>query len=226
MTGRPTSGVGSRTANSKRAARRSVSTRGTAPSRNDWVKVGEAARLAARLHAKQTRKGSGTPYVSHLFGVSALVLEHGGTPDEAIAALLHDAVEDQGGAPTLRLIRSRFGDNVADIVEACSDTDKQPKPPWKERKVSHLRHLEHAPKPVLLVAAADKLHNARTILADMRALGLKVFDRFNKDAGRAGTLWYYRQMVRVFRRRKIGPLVKELASTVREIEALASKLDR
>jgi (p)ppGpp synthase/HD superfamily hydrolase len=119
---------------------------------------------AARLHQRQVRKQSGVPYVSHLLAVCALVLEDGGSEDEAIAALLHDAVEDQGGAQTLDHIRNLFGDEVAAIVDGCSDTDQDPKPPWRERKEAYLRHLADpaTSASVLRVATADKLHNARS----------------------------------------------------------------
>src|SRR5947199_8691848 len=126
----------------------------------------EALIYATRLHASQSRKGSTTPYIAHLLAVTALVLENGGNEDEAIAALLHDAIEDQGGASTREEIRRHFGDAVVAIVDGCTDTEVMPKPPWRGRKEAYIAHIRHASPSVRLVSAADKLHNARTILAD------------------------------------------------------------
>jgi GTP pyrophosphokinase len=151
----------------------------------------EALGLAARLHAEQKRKGTDIPYVSHLLGVASLVITHGGNEDEAIAALLHDAVEDQGGKPTLERIRQRFGDNVASIVDGCTDACVEPKPPWKERKERYLAHLRTTASPsVKLVAAADKLDNARAIIADHRICGDAIWGRFK--AGKEDQKWFYR----------------------------------
>lgn len=179
----------------------------------------EALDHAFDLHREQRRKGSGTPYVAHLLGVSSIVLEHGGDEDEAIAALLHDAVEDQGGDRARREIRARFGERVADIVEGCTDADVQPKPPWRQRKEAYLAHLPQAPPSVLLVSCADKLYNARTILADLRRVGDALWGRFR--GGRDGTLWYYRGLVDVFSRTGPVPLATELARVVREIGEIA-----
>ncbi len=131
----------------------------------------QALAYSDELHQAQRRKGSGAPYIAHLLGVAAIVLEHGGTEDEAIAALLHDAVEDQGGPPTLAAIQQRFGRRVAAIVAGCTDADTVPKPPWQERKEAYLAHLATADAGVCLVSAADKLYNLRTIVADYRAIG-------------------------------------------------------
>jgi (p)ppGpp synthase/HD superfamily hydrolase len=139
----------------------------------------QALILATELHATQVRKGTTIPYISHLMGVSSLVLEHGGDEDEAISALLHDAVEDRGGAATLERIRGQFGDRVAAIVEGCTDTQQTPKPPWKERKEAYLKHLHHASTSVCLVSAADKLHNARAILTDLHTYGNALWARFS-----------------------------------------------
>jgi (p)ppGpp synthase/HD superfamily hydrolase len=173
---------------------------------------------AARLHAQQTRKGSGVPYVSHLLAVAGLVLDHGGDEDEAIAALLHDAVEDQGGAATAAEIRRRFGDRVADIVEGCSDTDVMPKPPWRARKEAHIAHLRGASHSVLLVSAADKLHNARSMLHEYRTTGEQVWSRFN--GGREGTLWYFREVIGALRAAGDNAMVSDLERIVAELEAL------
>ena len=185
----------------------------------------EALVYATRLHAQQKRKGTDIPYVAHLLSVAALVLEDGGDQDEAIAALLHDAVEDQGGRATLEEIRRRFGERVASIVEACSDADTIPKPPWRARKERYLEHLRQAPPDVRRISAADKLHNARAILADLRQLGDAVWDRFS--GGKAGTLWYYRTLVQAYQEgesgeAESGPLVEELDRVVAEIERLVA----
>ncbi len=185
-----------------------------------------ALALATELHRRHWRKGTMIPYLAHLLGVTSIVLEHGGGEDEAAAALLHDAVEDQGGTATLDRIRAELGDAVADIVAAVSDTDVVPKPPWRERKERYLHHVADAPPPARLVSAADKLHNARAIVADLRVLGASVWDRF--AGGREGTLWYYRSLVEAFHagRSTGGPpaeLVDELARTVGDMERLAAE---
>lgn len=174
---------------------------------------------AAQLHAGQVRKGSGTPYIAHLLAVTSLVLEHDGDEDEATAALLHDAAEDQGGEATLAEIRRRFGPAVAEIVEGCSDTMATPKPPWRARKEAFLARLPQASPSVRLVSTADKLHNARTILADLRTAGDAVWDRF--QGGKEGTLWYYRSLVHILPGGGSDPLAEELDRVVSEIERLA-----
>ena len=176
----------------------------------------EALVMATRLHGLQRRKGTDVPYVAHLLGVASLVLEGGGDEDQAIAALLHDAVEDQGGRRTLEEIRRRFGDRVAGIVEGCTDSDTVPKPPWRERKERYVDHIRHAPAEVRLVSAADKLHNARAILADLHRHGDAVWQRFTAD--RAGVLWYYRSLVTAFRETDTGYLADELDRVVTELE--------
>jgi GTP pyrophosphokinase len=180
----------------------------------------EALILAVRLHAGQTRKGTDTPYISHLLAVTGIVLEHGASEDEAIAALLHDAAEDAGGRETLEKIRDRFGEKVAGIVAGCTDSWTIPRPPWQDRKEAYIAHLRGASASVHLVSAADKLHNARTTLADYRALGESLWSRFN--GGREGTLWYYRALVDVLRDTGPAPIVEELDRVVSELERLAS----
>jgi len=184
----------------------------------------DALVYAARLHAKQIRKGTTIPYVSHLLSVASIVLEHGGNEVEAIAALLHDAIEDQGGAETREEIRRRFGDAVVSIVDGCTDAEVIPKPPWKERKEQYIARLSHASPSILLVSAADKLHNARAILGDYRALGENLWDRFN--GGKEGTLWYYKSLVDAFKQAAAGtalaPLIEELERVVGEIEKLSA----
>jgi (p)ppGpp synthase/HD superfamily hydrolase len=181
----------------------------------------KALELAYELHAEQTRKGSGVPYFGHLLGVTSIVVETGSSEDEAIAALLHDAAEDQGGRETLERIRSEFGDAVAEIVESCSDSLGEPKPPWKERKRAYLEHLsDDAEEPALRVSLADKLHNVRTIVVDYRAVGEPLWERFN--AGRDEVLAYYRALAAIFSRRTPGALATELAVTVAELDSLVA----
>ena len=180
-----------------------------------------AVDLAFELHAGQTRKGPGVPYFGHLLGVTAIVIEtEACSEDEAIAALLHDAAEDQGGRETLERIRSEFGDAVADIVESCSDSLGDPKPPWRERKRAYLEHLEEASVPALHVSLADKLHNVRTIVVDYRALGEPLWERFNAE--RDQVLAYYRALAAIFSRRMPGALATELSVTVEELEGLVA----
>ena len=183
----------------------------------------QALVFAAHEHRDQTRKGSDLPYVGDLLGVASLVLEEGGDEDQAIAALLHDAVEDQGGLPMLEQIRDRFGERVASIVDACTDAVTIPKPPWRKRKEDYLEHLKSAPAEVLLVAVADKLFNARSILQDYSRVGPAVWDRFNPEAGATGQLWYYSELVKAFKAagdRVSVVLARELDRVVAEIERL------
>jgi GTP pyrophosphokinase len=180
--------------------------------------------LANRLHARQKRKGTEIPYVAHLMTVAGMVLEAGGDEDMAIAALLHDAVEDQGGQPTLRKIRKMFGKRVAEIVAGCTDSDAVPKPPWRQRKETYIAHLRHAPPEVRLVSASDKLHNARTVLADYRRLGEALWPRFTGQ--RDGTLWYYRTLVETFRAAGSNSVVDELGRVVAELEHWAAEAVR
>jgi (p)ppGpp synthase/HD superfamily hydrolase len=179
---------------------------------------GEALVYAHRLHADQRRKGpDGVPYVAHLVGTSSLVLEAGGDEDQAIAALLHDAAEDQGGEDVLQEIRERFGERVVRIVDGCSDTLERLKPPWRERKEAYLASLPGKPVDVLLVSCADKLYNARAILRDHRRVGDALWERFN--ASGAETMWYYRGLVEGFRASELESwLVDELEQDVAAIE--------
>lgn len=179
----------------------------------------QAFNYAFDLHLHQKRKGSQIPYISHLLGVTSLVLEDGGDEDEAIAALLHDAVEDQGGAPILAEIRSRFGERVARIVDGLTDAYGAPKPPWRQRKELYLAHLRNADPAVRRVSLADKLHNARSILANLQSIGDATWKRFN--GGREGTLWYYRTLVKIFQEGEPTFMASELARVVAEIERLA-----
>lgn len=181
------------------------------------ARLQRAFRYAAKWHEGQTRKATMVPYLSHLMAVASLVLEAGGDEDLAIAALLHDVVEDCGGMPRLREIRAQFGRRVAHIVEGCTDTFVQPKPDWVERKRGYLEEVKHADDETRLVSASDKLHNVRTILSDYRKDGEGIWVRFNgkKD----GTLWYYRALSEEFAR-KPNRITRELAITVAELERL------
>jgi hypothetical protein len=178
---------------------------------SEFVGLGErferAFVYASHVHGGQTRKSTTIPYVSHLLGVASLVLEDGGGEDEAVAALLHDACEDQGGLDRLRDIRFRFGDRVARIVEACTDTFESPKPPWRPRKEAYIAKLIGEEPDAVRVSLADKVHNAHAIVRDLRT-GDDVWSRFN--AGRDDQIWYYGELLRVFRDRVTSPLAVEL----------------
>jgi GTP pyrophosphokinase len=184
-------------------------------------KFEDALVYAARLHRDQARKGSRVPYVTHLLAVAAIVGENGGTEEEVVAALLHDAPEDAGGRERLEEIRERYGDEVAEIVAGCTDTYEDPKPAWRPRKEAYVAHVAEASSSVRLVSAADKLHNARSILADLRSLGEELWDRFT--GGKRGTLWYYRTLTEAYKRAGANAVVEELDRVVREIEALARR---
>lgn len=176
-----------------------------------------AVQYANRIHADQTRKGTDVPYMTHLLGVASLVLENGAqSEEEVIGALLHDAAEDQGGRPRLEDIREQFGEQVAHIVDACTDSYESPKPPWRERKEAYVTHVRErvelgGDEPALRVSLADKLHNTRAILADVRESGDAVFERFNRK--KDGTIWYYAVLVDAFRgfpNRMVGELEREV----------------
>lgn len=178
-----------------------------------------ALTYATVLHAGQVRKGTEIPYISHPLIVAGIALENGADEDAAIAALLHDTAEDAGGLPRLADIRSRFGERVAHIVAACTDTYENPKPRWRTRKEQYIAHLrEETDAGVLLVSASDKLANARAIVNDYTRLGEPLFDRFN--GGREGTLWYYRSLSDVFTARGV-PLAGELEGVVATLERLS-----
>ncbi|MFS8896904.1 HD domain-containing protein [Synechococcus sp. R3-13] len=190
----------------------------------------QAMHYAHRWHASQTRKGTGIPYLSHLLAVAAIALEHGADEDEAIAALLHDSLEDgphNTGEPRAQIeqqIREHFGERVLQIILGCTDTESdgsrgEPKENWKERKTAYLKHLETANASVLLVAASDKLHNARCILRDFRQLGDELWQRFS--AGKEGSLWYYRSLAEILGRRLPGNLSAELQELVAELQCQA-----
>lgn len=178
----------------------------------------EAMTFAAQLHAQQKRKGTGVPYIAHLLGVTSIALEYEANEDEAIAALLHDAIEDQGGDATREEIHRRFGNRVTSIVDGCTEDYNPPKPPWRQRKQAYIDRIPTAEASVRLVSAADKLHNARSILKDYRLLGDSVWDRF--QGGKEGSLWYYRSLVEAYRQAESTPIVDELDRVVSELEQL------
>jgi (p)ppGpp synthase/HD superfamily hydrolase len=176
----------------------------------------EAFRYAADVHRSQRRKGTGAPYIGHLMGVASIVLDDGGNEDEAIAALLHDAPEDQGGRTRLEDIRARFGETVAKIVEDCTDSWTTPKEPWAERKTRYAEHARTLSAPSLRVSASDKVHNTYVLLRDLRNQGDAVWGRYS--ASPDDVLTYYRSLVRSFREAGGGRLVDELDRIVRAIE--------
>ncbi|MBY0280023.1 HD domain-containing protein [Candidatus Binatia bacterium] len=199
----------------------------------------EALVYAARAHWRQIRKvtprtgaadeaaddaRAEIPYVAHLLAVASLVLENGGGEDEAIAALLHDAIEDAGGLARRDDIRARFGDDVVRIVEACSDSDGESKAPWRERKERYLAHLAATSDArVRLVSACDKLHNARAVLADYAKSGETLWERFNGQ--RNGTLWYYRSLADEIARGGPAAIADEIGRAVSELEELVRAAD-
>ena len=183
-------------------------------------RIAQALALAVEAHDGQKRKGTSIPYIAHPMGVASIALEHGADEEQAMAALLHDAVED-GGVSYAERIRSQFGDRVADIVAGCTDgvpDARGHKPPWSSRKQAYLEHLRSASDDVLLVSGADKLHNARAIVEDLLNVGQKVFDRFS--ASKEQTLWYYDSLAQIFESRGT-PIAKALRETVNEMQRLS-----
>ncbi len=189
------------------------------------ARFADALQFALEVHREQTKKGSTIPYLSHLLEVAGSVLSYGGNEDEAIAALLHDSVEDHPDTVSFGKLRERFGPQVAAIVESCSDASVIPKPPWKPRKEKYIAHLHTVDESVVMVSAADKLSNARAVLKDYRAIGDQVWKRFN--AGKSDQLWYYRSVTAALLLRAIGgraqALVDELERAVQELVAICSK---
>ena len=183
-------------------------------------KLPTALALALDAHKKQIRKGTKIPYISHPMAVASIALEYGATEEQAVAALLHDAIED-GGEPYADSIEALFGSNILNLVQGCTDGTPDQignKAPWKERKTAYLEHLQGASNEVLLVSCSDKLHNARAIVSDLIAEGPSVFNRFS--ATKEQTLWYYRQLATIFTNRQTPP-AKALESAVSQMEALS-----
>lgn len=175
-------------------------------------KFDDALVYAADLHRDQIRKGSGIPYIAHLMSVSSRVLSAGGTEVQAIGGLLHDAAEDQGGHATLNFISERFGPEVAQIVADCTDSWTDPKPEWRARKEAYLSKLPMKSATSLLVSLADKLDNAEAILNDYRQIGEALWRRFT--GGREGSIWYYRELSRIFDQALPCPLASDLSRAV------------
>lgn len=180
----------------------------------------QALVLATQLHRYQVRKSSNIPYISHLLSVAALVLEDGGDEDEAIAALLHDAVEDQGGIKTRAVIMNQFGKRVVEIVDGCTEPYAAPKPPWHQRKLHYLEQLAQASPSVLRVSIADKLHNARSIVADFHLQGDAVWQKFK--GGYEGTVWFYDHLLEIYQQKTQGFLLSELERVVTQMKNLNS----
>lgn len=195
----------------------------------DTGRLIRAFQYAATLHAGDLRKGTTIPYLCHLMGVVSIVQEHGGDEDQVIAALLHDAVEDHPkGGDTKQEIQALFGTRVQELVMACSDSETDEKPDWRGRKERYLEHLLEASPEALLISLADKVHNARAILADYRLKGEELWERFN--APKEGTLWYYRSLADTFKglaaeveKPQLGPLAEELERVVTEVERRAEQ---
>ena len=183
-------------------------------------KFEEALIYATRMHGGQIRKKTNIPYIGHLLGVCAIAMEYGANETEAIAALLHDVVEDCGGAARQREIDEKFGPEVGAIVAGCTDTDQTPKPPWRERKENYIAHLRTASASTRLVSASDKLHNAQAIVHNLREHGGDIWGYFK--AGKEGALWYYRSLVTALREHGSNALIDELDRVVSEMERLAS----
>ncbi len=181
----------------------------------------QALVYATRLHAHQTRKLGNIPYLAHLLSVAALVLEANGTEDEAIAALLHDAIEDQGGTKTRDEIYRRFGESVGSIVEGCTESETVPKPPWKERKLRYLAQIETASASVQLVSLADKLHNGRSLLSQFHQFGDSIWQYFS--VGKAETLWFYRALLEIYQHTSNQQLVAEFREMVSKLENIVGE---
>ena len=188
------------------------------------AKFDKALRYAALLHRGKLRKKTKIPDIGHVLGVTAIALEYGATETEAIAALLHDAAEDAGGRKRLRDIEKKFGPAVARIVDGCTDSYAQPKPPWLERKKAYVAHVRNASISTKLVSAADKLQNVRSLVRNYREEGNELWRRY--DGGKEAALWYYRALVNAFKGRRIDPLVRELDRAISELESLANNSTR
>lgn len=195
-------------------------TQSTGYGTEDWALVRRAAELAWEKHEGDYRKGSSVPYVSHVWSVAALVMEHGGSPAQAAAALLHDTAEDAGGEKVLDEIRQVCGSHVAELVRALSDSlveDPEQKAPWRKRKEDYLAHLADAPADVKLVSAADKLANARSMAKDFTEVGPELWQRFNTKSA-ADQFWYYDSLIAVFEQNATTPaLVDALRDTIADL---------
>lgn len=190
-----------------------------------------ALALAHRVHRQQARKGTATPYIAHILGVTALVLEFGGDEDQAIGALLHDALEDAAEHASEEVtvewlreeIRRNFGHNVMAIVEHLTDSTGRHKPSWRARKTKYVAELEHAPNHALLVSAADKFHSVQSLMRDYKRDGEALWSRFNPEAGKSGVVGYYRAVADIFARRFPGDLSNELSQAVTTLEQMTGE---
>jgi len=183
-------------------------------------KLCPALALAIEAHQGQVRKSTNIPYISHPMAVASIALEFGASEEQAIAALLHDTIED-GGNKYANIIKAQLGDHVHGLVQGCTDGSPDhtgKKTAWLERKTAYLEHLQEATDEVLLVSCSDKLHNARAIVSDLINEGPSVFDRFSSTTEQ--TLWYYRQLATIFNNRKAPP-AKALEAAVSQMEALS-----
>lgn len=185
-------------------------------------RIEQAYLLASELHRGQRRKRSGIPYVFHLMAVAALVAEYGGDEDQIVAAFLHDAIEDAGGPRAREIIRDRFGDRVVALVDGCTDSEEEPKPPWRPRKEAYVARLREEPGDVRLVSVADKVHNCRSIVAALRARE-EIWSKF--QGGKAGCLWYYREILAAAGDGWDHPILSELERTIAAMNALAAAED-
>jgi (p)ppGpp synthase/HD superfamily hydrolase len=185
-----------------------------------------AVAMAQEVHGRSRRTGTAVPYMAHLLVVTGLVLEDGGDEDQAIAALLHDSVEDGGGPRVLERIERTFGPRVAAIVEGCSDTvEEDPEASWIERKRAYLEHLpEVSDDGVLRVSLADKVHNARSLVRDYRREGHALWERFDEKTA-ADQLWYYGGLLEFFQARRPGPLTEDLRRSVDELRTLVERFE-
>jgi len=184
-------------------------------------KFHQAILYAAKLHGGKLRKKTRIPDIGHILAVTAIALEYGANETEAIAALLHDAVEDAGGRKRLNDIERKFGRAVARIVHGCTDSLAEPKPSWLDRKMEYVAHVRSAPMSTKLVSASDKLQNVRSLLRNYREEGERLWRRYN--CGKEGALWYYRALVKAFTGKRIKPLVRELDRALSELESLANR---
>ena len=185
-------------------------------------RITHALALAIEAHYGQKRKGTEIPYIAHPMGVASIALDHGADEDQAMAALLHDAVED-GGQHFAKIIRDQFGERVANIVQGCTDgvpNENGIKEPWLVRKERYIAHLRQSSDDVLLVSGSDKLHNARAIVEDLLNIGHSVFDRFTATPDQ--TIWYYETLSEIFTERGT-PIAKPLADTVAIMKQLANQ---
>jgi (p)ppGpp synthase/HD superfamily hydrolase len=196
----------------------------TAPALTD--RFLEAVAMAHEVHGRSRRTGTEIPYMAHLLVVTGLVIEDGGDEDQAIAALLHDSVEDGGGRPMLERIERTFGARVAEIVERCSDTvEEDPQEPWVERKSRYLEHLREIDDDgVLRVSLADKVHNARSLVRDYRREGHTLWERFDEKTA-ADQLWYYGALLEFFEQRRPGALTEDLRRGVDELTTLVERFE-